>query len=220
MFHYVYQLTFVNGMKYIGMHSTTIDPYLDTRYLGSGRALPSIQEREKATKEILRIFSTRTEARNYEIQLIRQFDCINSTDYYNQVLKTHDKHGSSLSEEHKKQISIRHNGVYKPYLKKYSGTNRTPAQLAADERLRQTTKGILNPTKGHPDITNPAFTPWYYITPAGKYVEVLDKTKKSYATSFGVNATTFNMQFSPHKQHKVITKGKLKGYTFGNLPIL
>jgi len=206
-------------MKYIGMHSTTIEPELDSRYMGSGKALPSMAKREKAVKEILKIFTTRSQARKYEIKLIKEFRCVDSPEYYNIRTSTHDKYNSSLSKEHRKQISKRHRGVPRPYLRKYKGKNRTPAQKAADERLRQTTKGIPNLKKGHPGTSNHAFIPWYYITPQGEYVEVFDMTKADLAKKLKISSTTLAQYFRPENQHKLITNGRVfKGYTFGNLP--
>lgn len=218
MFHYVYLLEFENGKGYIGMRSTTLEPELDTCYLGSGRALPP-RDSSSCTKTILKVFPTREEARKYEIDLIVLNDCVKSPIWYNLRRNTFDKHGSTLSEEHKKLISKQHLGTKRPeFSRKYVGENRTPAQKAGSIRAGIKIKGTKNPAKGSLGITNQGFTPWYYITPNGDYVEVHDEPKQDYAIKLGFTPRQLGHGFHYTNEHKESNRKPRKGWTFGNLP--
>ena len=218
MFHYVYLLEFPNGMGYIGLHSTVSAPELDTCYLGSGKALPP-RDPSSCTKTVLKTFPTREEAVQYEIELIELNDCVKSPIWYNLRKKTFDKHGSTLSEEHRKLMSARQKGISRTaYGQKYSGAGRTPAQRAGDLRAGAKIKGTKNPAKGSPGILNQGFVPWYYITPAGEYVEVLDIPKQDYAAKLGFTPRQLGHRFHYTNEHKVCNRSPAKGWTFGNLP--
>ena len=218
MHHYVYLLEFPDGKKYVGMHSTTIEPLLDACYLGSGKALPA-RLPETCTKTILGIFDTRQEAANYEIEFIVNNNCVASDEYYNLRIKTHDKHGTKLSPEHReicRKISQGRSRI--EYGKKYSGDGRTPAQRAGDKRAAEKIRGTKCPAKSNPGATNGGFSSWYYITPAGEYVEVHDVAKQDYADYLGVTARQLGHRFHYSNEHKVAKTKPLKGWTFGNLP--
>lgn len=218
MFHYVYLLEFPNDMGYIGMHSTTIAPELDTCYLGSGKALPK-RDSSSCMKTILKTFPTREEAVQYEIELIELNDCVKSPIWYNLRKKTFDKHGTTLSEAHRKLISEQHLGSKRPtFSQKYSGAGRTPAQKAGDIRAGAKMKGTKNPAKGSSGILNQGFNPWYYITPTGEYVEVLDIPKQDHASSLGFTARQLGHRFHYTNEHKESNRSPFKGWTFGNLP--
>ena len=68
MYHYVYLLEFSDGMKYIGARTIHFNPELDTKYLGSGSALPKDRTLLDCTKTILSIFDTRKEAMDFEAE--------------------------------------------------------------------------------------------------------------------------------------------------------
>lgn len=219
MFHYVYKLTFLDGMKYVGVHSTTIEPSLDTCYLGSGSALPT-RSSDSCKKEILKEFPTREEAVAYEIACIDLWNAVESPEFYNQRRSTHDKHGSKLSDQHKEQIRERANGRKRPYLQKYTGENRTPAQKDADRRVKEFQTGRKEPKKGLSGINNNGFSPWYYVTPDGVQVDVMDKTKQEMASLFGMTHRQMIHRFHYTNQHKPCKYivGNAKGYIFGDLP--
>lgn len=218
MYHYVYLLEFENGMGYVGMHSTSIEPELDTRYLGSGTALPP-KDSIPCTKTILKTFDTREEAAQYEIDIIDLNDCVASPIWYNQRRSTHDKHGSNLSDEHRKLISETMTGRKRPeYAAKYVGEGRTPAQVDGARRCAEKIRGTKNPSKGSPSVSNPAFIPWYFITPEGKYTEVFDITKKDYAEILGFTPRQLTHRFHHTNMHKAGTVKPFKDWVFGNLP--
>lgn len=219
MNHYVYLLSFPNGMKYVGARSTTIDPHLDTMYLGSGRALPVDRTPQCCTKTILKTFPSRIEATNYEEQFIVDNNCVASEDWYNLRRRTYDRHGSKLSEEHIQLMRDRAIGKPRPeYGLKYSGEGRTPAQRAGDIAAGLKTQGTKNPAKGHKGTTNCAFVPWYYITPEGEYVEVHDVTKRDKANDLGFTYRQLTHGFHYTNEHKRSKFPPRKGWTFGNLP--
>ena len=218
MHHYVYLLTFPNGMQYVGMHSTIIEPALDTCYLGSGKALPP-RTPASCQKAILGVFGSRAEAAEYEINFIVNNNCVASGKYYNLRRNTHDKHGSKLSPEHCKLISVTSKGRSRgDYGKKYSGEGRTPAQKAGDLRAAEKVRGTTCITKSNPGATNGGFNPWYYITPDGVYVEIHDVAKQDYAHKLGVTARQLGHRFHYTNEHKAAKVKSLKGWTFGNLP--
>lgn len=221
MYHYVYEITFLDDKKYIGCRSTVIKPELDTCYLGSGRYLPPDRTPQNCIKRIIATFNTRKEATDYEEYLIALNNAVKSNMYYNNRLHVYDKHGSHLSEEHKKLISKQHRGVKRPeYAKKYSGSGRTPAQIAGSKKGAEKTRGIKNPKKGHPNISNCAFKPWYYITPNGEYYQVYDMTLKDAAKIlFNVSVHQLTHRFSKENIDKPFKqkRNNLFGYTFGFL---
>jgi predicted GIY-YIG superfamily endonuclease len=218
MYHYVYLLEFEDGMGYIGVHSTVIKPELDTCYLGSGKHLP-LRTLQSCSKHILKEFSSREEAIAYEIELIDKNNCVASPLWYNARRKTHDKHGSSLSKEHRERISKTHSGIKRPeYAKKYRGEGRTPAQRAGDVSAGLKLRGTKCPAKGSSGISNSGFTPWYYITPNGKYVEVYDTPKQDYAHKLGFTPRQLGHRFHYTNEHKESNRSPFKGWTFGNLP--
>ena len=218
MYHYVYQISFPDGMQYIGMHSTVIEPHLDTCYLGSGGKLPP-RTPQSSTKTILGIFPTRELALQYEIAKIIEFDAVKSKQFYNMRVSCHDKHGSKLSLEHRELISKTHKGRERvEYGKKYTGEGRTPAQKAGDKRAALKLLGTKNPAKGKPGITNQGFTPWYYITPEGEYVEVHDQTRQDKAHEFGLTPRQLTHGFHYTNEHKKAEFPPRKGWTFGSLP--
>lgn len=216
MNHYAYLLTFPDGMKYVGARSTNLDPNLDTCYLGSGGALPpDRKDLRDVEKVILAVFSSREELMEFEKNFILNNGCVESTDWYNQRTATFDRHGSEPWNKGKTGIST---GGRETYKRRYSNGYRTPAQIAGAASMREKLTGISNPAKGHHGTDNSGFTPWYYITPDGDYVEVHDKTKGDMAGYFGVTQRQIINRFHYSNEHKQAKYPTLRGYTFGNLP--
>lgn len=228
MNHYTYLLTFTDGMLYVGVHSTTIDPYLDESYRGSGSDLPKKRDKTVCTKKVLSTYPSREEAIKAEIQYIIDHACITSDQYYNKRLKTFDKHGQTANTHTNIQSmqskllgrtkeTHHYLATTSEKLKRYSGDNRTEAQKAADVRLSETMKGIPNPEKGHKGITNQAFIPWYFIDSEGNKTEVFDITKKDYAPLLGLTPRQMEHRFHYTNINKPKKTGILKGWIFGNL---
>lgn len=55
MYHYTYKITHINGWYYVGRHSTK---NLDDNYMGSGKWVSSIKDKNTLNKEILEQFNT------------------------------------------------------------------------------------------------------------------------------------------------------------------
>lgn len=216
MYHYAYLLTFPNGKKYVGAHSTNLLPELDTTYLGSGKALPKDRhETRDVNKIILATFSSREELMAFEVEFIKTNGCVQSEDWLNQRLATYDRHGSTSWNKGKTRI-ISNSGA--TLSRRYGNGYRTPAQLAGAKAMREKLTGISNPAKGHHGTDNSGFTPWYYITPDGEYVEIHDKTKGEMASTFGVTQRQLINRFHYTNEHRKAKYPTLRGYTFGNLP--
>jgi len=225
MNHYLYLITFPDGMKYVGARSTNLLPELDACYLGSGKALPK-RDRDTCTKQILRIFNSREELIQAEYQYIIDNDCVNSPEYYNLRSKTFDKHGIPDTSGPLLKGRSKHTHAYIEEANKkrvlYAGENRTPAQKHRD-KLATGKKLGPNPLKGHSGTDNTAFVPWYYIDSEGNYYEVLDTTKEDFAVKLGISKRQLIHRFhysNRHKPAKVSGRVPLaiQGFTFGNLP--
>jgi hypothetical protein len=79
MNHYTYEITYPNGMKYIGVRSCTCKPSEDI-YYGSSKHTPT-----KGNKLILRTFKTRKNAVQHEIYLHNYNDVARNPMYYNKA---------------------------------------------------------------------------------------------------------------------------------------
>ena len=214
MNHYVYLLTFNDGMKYVGCRSTKHKPELDNVYLGSGGNLPT-RDIGTCQKHILKVFPTREDAILYEIDYIIRNQCVQSDKWYNLRTRTHDRHGSKNTPEHIAKVIESRKGLV---CNTRSGERRTAAQKAADAKLRVGLgNGESNPAKAHKGTDNQGFVPWYHISPEGVYTEVLDLTKAEYASKLGVTPRQLSHRFHYKNIHKAATTKPLKGWTFGNL---
>lgn len=112
MFHYVYQITNnINGKKYIGKHSSKT---LDNNYYGSGSLIKKAIKKygkENFSKEVIKILETSEEAYRYEENLILEKLVSKDPMYYNISMQgSGGRHGNSLSEEHKRKISLKITG--------------------------------------------------------------------------------------------------------------
>jgi hypothetical protein len=81
-YHYTYEITYPNGMKYIGVRSCTCPPSEDN-YYGSSKHTPTTGD-----KLILRIFKTRKEAVQHEVYLHNYNDVARNPIYYNKAKQT------------------------------------------------------------------------------------------------------------------------------------
>lgn len=219
MYHYAYVLTFPNNMRYIGARSSVLPPELDTTYLGSGKALPKDRHdhRHLIDKKIIQVCESRSVLMQFEMDFIIQNKCITSPEWYNQRLKTHDRHGEKLKLPIKRNCaeSLKKRETFS---RRYGNGYRTPAQLQADKNVSLRHKGVPNPKKAHKGIDNHGFVAWYYITPEGVYVEVHDKTKEEMAEVLGFTKRQLGHGFHYTNQHKCSDRHPRKGWTFGNLP--
>lgn len=133
-YHYVYEITYSTGKKYIGVRSCNCE-IEDDNYLGSGFHIPP-EVKGTETKKVLSTHNTREEAMVEEIRLHALFDVKNNPDYYNQCNSTSTKFQVS-EEAHKRSAETRkgrtketHEYIQKQVEahSKYKGENRTEAQ--------------------------------------------------------------------------------------------
>lgn len=214
MYHYCYLLTFPNQMRYVGARSTHLLPELDTTYLGSGRGLPPDRHKLDVKKQILAVFESREDLINFERQYIEANNADKDPSWYNLRCKTYDRHG-----EKPWNIGLKHE--YKPrpiFTERYGKGYRTPAQIQGSINAAKKIKGTKNPAKGRTGTKNSGFSPWYYITPSGEYVEVHGKTKAEMAEELGFTPRQIGHGFHHSNQHKVAKTMPRKGWVFGNLP--
>ena len=107
MNHYVYLLEHRDKpMWYIGVRSCKCK-IADDSYMGSSKSM-SKEEKSRCRKIILKRFSTRKEAIEYEIELHSKFEVAISPEFWNKAKQTStgfDTTGTKYSKERKKQIS-------------------------------------------------------------------------------------------------------------------
>lgn len=222
MYHYTYLLEFTDGMKYVGVHSTSIEPHLDSRYMGSGSALPE-RDSSNCHKRILGTYPDRVSALAAERDLITSRNCCASPDYYNIRVQTFDRFGrTKLTHSDAASSSLKLTGrTYVPLPSSaiwLRGDDRTPAQKAGQVSMRKALTGVKNPDKGRSSVENSGFHPWYYETPQGVYVEVHDRTKAEVASELGLTSRQIAHGFHYSNMHKRAKTLPRKGYVFGNLP--
>jgi hypothetical protein len=227
MYHYTYLLLFPDEMKYVGVHSTNIQPELDTCYLGSGRALPE-RTKDTCTKIILAQYPTRKLAKQAESEYIRLNKCVESDEYYNQRDWNFDKHGQTATT-HENIASMQHKLKGRTektheYIKKaneirrqYVGENRTPAQIEGSKNTGIKQRGVSVPERGHKGTDNKAFKPWYYIDTDGFRFEIYNETKRDYAPKLGLTPRQLAHRFHYTNIDKPTKQGVCKGYIFGNI---
>lgn len=214
--HYVYEISYPNNMKYIGVRSCDCE-IEDDPYMGSAKHIPK-ELRGTGTKKVLSIHTDRLSAMNEEIRLHAELDVKNNPEYYNQCNSSSTKF--MISQEAAKRSGETRKGRTKEtheYIErqvkaraKYKGDNRTEAQKAQfdpetmparmekykatlaetlkdpvrkaqieDARRRGGLwgKGKSNPKKSNPGLKHGMARPWYYTTPDGITVHVLNSVR-------------------------------------------
>lgn len=213
MNHYTYEIKFENGMKYLGVRSCKC-PIEEDVYTGSSKLIPP-ELYATCEKTILATFDTRIEAQQDEIKRHAELDVARSPEYYNGVnAKSTGFSPIGLTKKRSKAVKVRADKF-----RAYRGSNRTEAQQNADKALSRY-KGTKNPAKGNSGTDNTQFKPWYYITPAGIYVEVTNIPIRQYCAlpecPLGFKATRIYERISS-SAHQPFVRGQLKGYVFGYL---
>ena len=133
--HYVYEITYNTGKKYIGVRSCRCSIEEDT-YMGSPFHLP--KEAVIGCKEILSIHKTRELAMQEEIRLHKLYNVKDNSDFYNQCNATSTKFQLSKeailksAETRKGRTKETHEYIQKQVQAraKYKGEGLTPAQKA------------------------------------------------------------------------------------------
>ena len=133
--HYVYEITYNTGKKYIGVRSCRCNIEEDA-YMGSPFHLP--KEAVIGCKEILSIHETRELAMQEEIRLHKLYNVKDNPDFYNQCNATSTKFQLSKeailksAETRKGRTKETHEYIQKQVQAraKYKGEGLTPAQKA------------------------------------------------------------------------------------------
>ena len=145
--HYVYEITYNTGKKYIGVRSCKCNIEEDV-YMGSPFHLP--KEAVIGCKEILSIHETRELAMEEEIRLHKLYNVKDNPDFYNQCNATSTKFQLSKeailksAETRKGRTKETHEYIQKQIQAraKYKGEGLTPAQKAqwAPHKLEERNK--------------------------------------------------------------------------------
>jgi hypothetical protein len=130
-FHYVYQImNLADGISYIGVRSSDLEPIKDSKYMGSSRHLAkAIKEQgaENFNKQILFEFGSRQEAVEMEIALHNFFDVAVNPNFYNKSKQKTSGFDTSGLPAHNRGI---------------------PASESTKEKLRQLNTGKVGYWKG------------------------------------------------------------------------
>ncbi len=161
-YNYVYEITYSDGRKYIGLRSCNC-PIEEDNYLGSGFHIPD-ELRGTEQKVILSTHNTREEAALEEIRLHKLYDVRNNELYLNQCNATSTKFYCS-DEAHKRGAETRRGRTQETHeyiakqveaRRKYKGDGLTEAQKAqwSPERMperMQKYKATLAKTMENPE---------------------------------------------------------------------
>lgn len=135
-YHYVYEITYCDEKKYIGVRSCNCE-IEDDPYMGSPFRLPD-SVKGTGTKHILSTHDTRKAAMEEEIRLHALYDVKNNPEFYNQCNSTSVKFQVS-EEAHKRSAETRRGRTKETHeyimnqvkaREKYRGDGLTPAQKA------------------------------------------------------------------------------------------
>ena len=200
-------------MKYLGVRSCKC-PVDEDVYTGSSKLIPP-ELYATCKKTILATFNTRIEAQEDEIQRHALLDVARNPEYYNGTnAKSTGFSPVGLTKERSEKVKAR-----AEKFRAYRGENRTEAQKKADKALSKY-KGTSNLAKGNSGTDNHQFKPWYYITPEGTYVEILEIPIRQYCQlpecPKGFKASRIYERISSCA-HQAFVRGPLKGYVFGYL---
>lgn len=211
MHHYVYEIKFSSGMKYIGVRSSKCLPHEDVKYLGSSKVIPPSEYLEY-TKTIIEEFNSRPEAVAKEIELHALYNVKSNSEYYNQVNQTiegFDAQGCTMATHkylREKSANVRERGL-------------SPKQQEWQE-MRKGVKQGPNKEKANIGIDHPRTKPWYYITPDFKYHEVRTSIPDYFRTAENIPSALSERMVSyniSQRAHKPAIKGPMKGFTIGRL---
>lgn len=158
-YHYVYEMTYCDSKKYIGVRSCDCE-IQDDPYIGSAFHIPE-EIRPTGTKKVLSIHPTRETAMLEEIRLHALYNVKDNPDFYNQCNSTSTKFQPSQeailqgAAKRKGRTKYTHEYIRKQveHRKKYVGDQRTEAQKAQfspermPERMRKYHETLSNSLK-------------------------------------------------------------------------
>lgn len=221
--HYVYMLiSLIEDKYYIGARSCICSIDEDT-YMGSSRVMTK-EDKSNCDKLILKEFSTRKEAIAYEIELHESFDVSNNQKFWNVAKQTStgfDTTGREIGEKERKMRSE----IQKKRFKNGHHCTGVPLTPEHKAKISAAGKGRKHSNETRSKIQSAhacratkhwKFEPWWYKT-NNVVTEVYDKTIRQFADELGVSFNVVKDRFKSKFIGKELTRGKLKGYTFGRI---
>ncbi len=134
-----------------------------------------------------------------------------------QALKRKQYKGETLTEAQKAAYSNpTRNAKLSAVKGKYTGNNRTDAQKARDAKMLGKPQGP-NPKKAIKGLANVKTMPWWYITPSGAYVEVLDSVNNYCKQVVLPMSRTSIGRYLLGVSNPEASNSKAKGWKFGHL---
>lgn len=219
--HYVYLLiSLAEDKYYIGSRTCTGSPE-DDLYMGSS-SIMTVEDKENCDKLVLREFSTREEAINYEVRLHGQFNVKDNENFWNVANQTSTKFDTtgrvaSAVERQMRSESQLHRYKLKESPLKGRKQSKEHVEKCTITRVGKRRSEITksNISKKVSGFANGAFRPWWFIW-KGETVEVHDITIKEYAeTVFKVKYHILKDRFRKEYIGKEKKTEPLKGIIVG-----
>jgi hypothetical protein len=181
------------------------------------------EDKGNCNKIVLARFDSREEAVAYEIEMHNKFDVVKNPLFYNKAKQTStgfDTTGRVMSEEERAYRGERQKERFKEQGSPHKGRKLSPEHrlkliksLIGRTHSEATKKLMSEKAKG---ATNKAFVPWWYEV-GGVRTEMYNTTPQEFADSLGVPLHRVKDRFRKGYEGKPLTKGPLKGYTFGRI---
>ena len=233
MHHYTYLIQHkTSDKRYIGVRSSKCLPQEDKTYWGSSKHLPK-DVKLTHVKIILKVFSTRKEAVQHEINLHKLNSVATNPQYYNKANQTStgfDTAGTKLlfSDEHKRKISQAILGTKHSDNRKLNNSNAQKALYAdgyinprtgitMSETLKQKISEARKTSGKSKGINNTRFSPWF-ITKENITYLFYDITKEEQSLNDGYSKHYYQDLSAKSKGVRPIKTGKSKGLVIGNIP--
>ena len=213
----------VEDKFYIGVRSCKCSVEED-EYMGSS-SIMTIDDKSNCDKLILEEFGTREEAISYEIRLHKQLNVSNDKRFWNianQTSKGFDTTGRVVGEtekikrgdaQRKRFLNSKHPSLGR----KLSDEHKSKIAKSLSGR-KHTESAKKNIQRSHKEraASHWKFKPWWY-TFNGCTTFVYDKTIHQFADELCINFGMVKDRFRDKFAGKEVTRGPLKGYTFGRI---
>jgi len=95
LYHYTYKLTILTPIDerkyYIGVRTTSVKPQEDSNYISSSKTIKALIKKHGKNifkKEVIKIFDTRKEALEHEIELHNIYNVSSNNEFFNRAIQT------------------------------------------------------------------------------------------------------------------------------------
>ncbi len=105
-YHYTYFLHLTNGQYYIGVRTSLKMPVDDSKYLGSSKY---IKKHQVISKGVIRVFKTRIDAINHEIELHNRYDVVKNPLFANRSKQKTDGFDTTGLPTKGRNLGYKHN---------------------------------------------------------------------------------------------------------------